>query len=193
MGWLALPAWAGIINAGNDAVQIEFKKRDGLSQSATLFPGQSMETPSGTESVRVVPRGMGARGDEIILIRVLENSGKETQLTKYGERCDLGASEAEEAPVRLKEGSLTNSGNIALDVLWRQKNGLSIKKTIYPNQALTLPRNIYEVEVLPQVRLRGDEIVRLDAVMPDGSASTITSPGGSARALAESLDAYDAL
>lgn len=174
-------------------MQIEFKKTDGLSQSATLFPGQSIETPPGTESLRVVPRGMGERGDEIIRIKVVENSGKETQLTKYGERYALGATPEEEAPVRLKEGSLTNSGNIALDVLWRQKKGLSLKKTIYPNQTLILPRNIYEVEVVQQNRLRGDEIVRVDALMPDGSATTVTSPGGIARALPESADAYDAL
>lgn len=79
----ALPLWAGITNLGNDAVQIEFQKDNGLSQSSTLFPGQSMETPDATTAVRVAPRGMGARGDERIKIKIVEANGKEGVLTKY--------------------------------------------------------------------------------------------------------------
>lgn len=185
--------WAGLTNQGNDAVQIEFQKKNDLSQSATLFPGQSMETPEGTVSVRVVSRGMGGRGDESIRLKVVERTGKEGLLTEYGQSYTLGITEEEEAPVVLKEGRMVNNGNIAVDVAMRQKNGRTRKTILYLNQSLTLPRNIYEVEVLQQGRLRGDEIVRVDVLMPDGTAVSITSLGGIARALPENAGAYDRL
>ncbi len=190
----ALSLWAGVTNLGNDAVQIEFQKEDGLSQSGTLFPGQSMETPAETTTVRVVPRGAGARGDEKIKIKIVESNGKEGILTKYDQLYQLGLTEETEQKVVLKPGRVSNKGNLSLDVAVRKKDGSEHKLVVYLGQTLEIPRDTYEVEVLGnQRRLRGDEIIKLVVLMPDGVGYNITSLGGIARILPENQAALDEL
>lgn len=189
----AAAASAGIVNDGNDAVQVEFQKKNGLSGSATLFPGQSLQTPSDAIALRVVPRGSGARGDESIRIKVSEPSGKEGVMTKFNQVYRLGVGEEAAARVVLKNGRMTNEGNIALDVALKRKGGLSDRVVLYLDQTVTFPKDTYEVEVLSLKRLRGDEIVRVSVMMPDGVAYTITSLGGIARILPENMSSLDDL
>lgn len=189
----AVPAFAGLVNQGNDAVQIEFQKEDGLSESATLFPGQSLQTPPDAVALRVVPRGSGARGDEIIRIKVSEATGKEGVMTKYNQVYRLGVGEEAEARVVLKNGRMTNNGNIALDVSLKRKGALSSQIILYLNQTITIPKDTYEVEVLTLKRLRGDEIIRVLIVMPDGVTHNITSMGGIARILPENMSSLNDL
>lgn len=189
----ASAACAGIVNQGNDAVQIEFQKKDGLSESATLFPGQSLQTPPDAVALRVAPRGSGARGDESIRIRVSEASGKEGVMTKLNQVYRLGVGEEAEARVVLKNGRMTNEGNIALDVALKRKGGLSSRIVLYLDQTVTFPKDTYEVEVLTLKRLRGDELVRVSVMMPDGVVYNITSLGGIARILPENMSSLDDL
>lgn len=187
------PAWAGVVNQGNDAVQIEFQKSDGLSESTTLFPGQARQTPEKTVSMKVVARGSGMRGDEQIKIRVVEANGKEGALTKYDQVYRLGVTEDTEVQVVLKSGRLVNLGNVALDIALKKKDGTSEKIVLYLDQTLTFPRDTYEVEILSLSRLRGDEIIRVGVMMPDGVGYTLTSPGSRARILPENMAALNNL
>lgn len=181
----ALPAAAGVVNKGNDAVQVEFEKANGLSESATLFPDQSVQTPRGTRTVRVAPRGSGARGDEIIKVLVVESSGKEGLLTKYNQVYRLGIVEDAETPVVLKDGRVINRSNIVVTITLRKRDGLESRSLLYLDQTKTFSSDIYEVEVMNLSRLRGDERVRIEVLMPDGVSHLITSLGGVARILPE--------
>lgn len=175
------PAWAGVTNEGNDAVQIEINRKSGYSQRINLYPGQSETLPDDATSIKIVPRGFGARGDESIMIKIVENNGNEGELDKYGQTYVLNRLEDEEAEIVFKQGSMTNTGNIVIDVTMTNRKGFTQKRTLYIDQSYAIPKDIYEVRVLSNRRLRGDERINLKVSMPDGVEHNITTLGGIAR------------
>lgn len=179
---LTLPqAWAGVTNEGNEAVQIEINRKSGFSQRINLYPGQSETLPDDATSVKIIPRGFGARGDENLMVKIVESSGNIGELDKYGQTWILNRIDDEEAEIVFKPGNMTNVGNIVIDVSMINRKGFTQKRTLYIDQSYTVPKDIYEVRVLSNRRLRGDERINLKVVMPDGVEHSITTLGGIAR------------
>lgn len=184
---LAVPAWAGVTNEGNDAVEVLFEKNSGSSEQRGLFPGQSVVIPEGTVSVALRARGSGSRGDEKINVKIVEPSGTITHLKQYGATHRLGKQpDAAGGDTILKMGRLTNVGNINVNVAIRTSDGLSNMRELFIGQPLILSKNTIEVEVLSDKILRGDEIVKVSVLMPDGEQIEISGLGGKATLKEES-------
>lgn len=173
--------FAGVTNEGNEAVQIEINRRSGFSQRINLYPGQSETIPDDATTLKIIPRGFGARGDENIMIKVMEASGLQATLSEYGQIHVLNKTEEEEELITLQPGKMINVGNIVIDIAMTNRKGFIQKRTLYVDQSATIPVDIYEVKILSNRRLRGDERINLSVVMPDSNSYNITTLGGIAR------------
>jgi len=181
---LPFTAFANITNSGNDAVQIKISRKTGFSQSYTLYPGQSLTIPEGSTKVLVEPRGFGTRGDEDIKVVIVTVTGEEATLDGFGQSFDLEKSPdaaVEEEALTLQYGKILNNGNNVVDIDIKDDKGLVNRRVVYPGQPLALAPNTVQVEIVPNSRLRGDEVVKVEVLMPDGEDHTITRLGGIAR------------
>jgi len=173
--------WSGITNRGDDSVLLEIKKESGLSESPTLYPGQSIVMPDGAMQVRVMSRYSSMRGDENIMVEIVESGGGSVTLTSYNKVYVLGTSEDEkEETVDLKEGRLLNRGNTNVNIQVNRTLGPNVQRALYPDQPIPLPIDTTDITVLSDKKLRGDEIIHVSATMPDGETTEITTLGGKA-------------
>lgn len=179
----AARAFANVTNEGNDAVQIKVYRANGFSQFYTLYPGQSIAIPDKSTRLELEPRSSGARGDESIKVKVVLDDGSEIVLDGYGQSCQLDKPpDTEEASkVKLQYGKIMNRGNNVVTVDVKDDKNLVNRRVIYPGQPLAVAPDTVEVTVVNNGLLRGDEIVKVQVILPDGEDITITSVGGVAK------------
>ena len=173
-----LPASALLQNQGSDSVMLEIRRQNGTSQKVNLYPGQSVEFGADAVEVELIPRSSGARTREEINVKVIERNGTVGTLDKYGQPYVLGRTEFFEAPTVLKPGRAINTGNNTVDIRVNTAGGLSQTHSLYIKDAVTLPKSTQSVQVLSNRLFRGDEVVSVNVIMPDGRAHTISSLGG---------------
>lgn len=175
---MALPASALLQNQGSDSVMLEIRRQSGSSQKVNLYPGQSVEFGEDAVEVELIPRSSSGRTREEINVKVIERNGTIATLDKYGQPYVLGRTEFFEAPAVLKSGRAINTGNNTVDIRVNTAEGLSQTHSLYIRDAVTLPKSTQSVQVLSNRLFRGDEIIRVNVIMPDGKAHTISSLGG---------------
>jgi hypothetical protein len=179
---LAPMAGATITNDGNDAVMLEIKKESGFTEQITLYPDQFVGIPDQATEIKVVGRSLQARGDEKISVKIADPAGTSVTLKQYGQSYVLGTPiDAAAATVDLKAGTVKNKGNVIVDLEITHLSGEIDRKDLYLGQVLALPKDVVEVKVVANARMRGDEIVKVEIRMPDGELVNLSGPGASAK------------
>jgi hypothetical protein len=172
-------ARAEITNEGNGSVTVEVSRKNQGPQISMLSPGQSIALPSDATEIIAPAKG---RGDELIKVKVTEKNGRIGYLTELGGRYILGREEDEETAPVLTEGEVVNDGNISVDMAVRRKGNLLPEiRALHVGQPVAIPADTVEVELLSNRFLRGDEIIRVVVLMPDGNKQTIESLGAKAK------------
>jgi len=179
-------AHAGITNRGADDVHLRIERKDGNLRTVSLYPEQSIGLPEDAKSVTVIAPPLGGRGDENVKVEVIEEDGDVGLITELGGTYELDK-EKETGKVAIKKGIAVNQGNVPVDVILRFETGLSSRKTLYVADTLTLEKNVKEVEVASGGLFRGDEMISLSVILPDGTSHTIKRRGGKAKIKEDAL------
>ncbi|MFZ5802440.1 MAG: hypothetical protein ACOY3K_04935 [Candidatus Omnitrophota bacterium] len=180
---LAFPLEASITNEGNQSVQLVFKKKNGLTASAVLNPNQLLIPPSDTVSITVKPLGP-TRGDEEVLIKVVQPDGETSEIKTYGSTVTVGE-EFEEELVDEKPTIQNLSNNTVIALIEEKKRRL--RRRLYPGETVVLPDNAVAVSLRADGKIWGDEKIEAKVTLTDGSSETISSFGSKIK-----LDAEDA-
>lgn len=168
---------AAITNEGDDAVNLEIHKKDRTVSFVKIYPGQTVDLPYDSASVRVASLSAGEGwGDENIVVKVIESSGKEGIISRLGGNYLLGQEEEEEAPQPLTDGLITNEGNVPVDILVIRSTQTQ-RQRVYVGQPITLPKDTVEVQTVQNRFLRGDEIINLKVNLPTGKTGSIKRLG----------------
>jgi len=181
---------AEVINEGTTPVKIAGAKKEGVIGSGSLPPGKSRVFSENPEMIRHVPSNL--YHDEKVKIKIIEDNGKVGWIRSRGGRyhfdkrsrlLDLAATGKRKVKkrVELMDGQALNEGNIPVyvEITFKDKR-TSIKKDLLPDTILRIPKETLSVKIRQRNPLRGDEVIKVKVIMPDGKEKIIRNIGGTA-------------
>ncbi|MBI3312909.1 MAG: hypothetical protein HYZ83_01550 [Candidatus Omnitrophica bacterium] len=163
-------AAASVTNKGNDTVEIKAHKADNSIATIPLDPGRSEFLPAGTYELMVVPH-TGVRADQVVSVNVVNDAGKETTLDTYWKVHKLN--EAKKAAAANVTPYVTNSGNVAVNAIIKRATGAVERRMVYIGESIYLPYDTVDVDVDTIGGSRGDEVINLSVVFPNGKKKSI--------------------
>ncbi len=170
----ASAAIAAVSNNGSETVTVYIEKQNRKTVSFTVNPGQKISMPADASKVTIKPRG-AIRDDVDVDVVIVANSGESYTVEKYGDTINLLE---EEDNINLVQGFITNESNVSVSVSIYNKRGRPDSKRLNPGQAIQVPLGTTKVRVNPDGRDWGDEIIKVQVDLPDGSPAFIESLGG---------------
>lgn len=167
-------AIAAITNNGSEAVRVIIEKENRRTTSLTLNPGQKNSIPADAAKITVKPRG-AIRSDVTVDVDIVANSGEAYSIEQYGKVLNLLE---EDASISVVQGDITNQSNVSVRLSIFDKRNKAVKRRLYPGQSIRVPLGTTKVQVDPDGNDWGDETIKVEVDLPDGTAAFIESFGG---------------
>lgn len=166
------PLYAGkgsVTNNGNETVEVKVLKSNGSIDVLTLNPGSSQFLPETATDVMVAPR-FGVHRDQVVKVNVVNDAGKENLIQSYWVAHKIGEQKKADTAV---QGYAYNGGNVTVRAVITRQNGSKHTQTIYTGGTYYLPSDAVDVDADTLGGARGDEVINVSVVLPNGKKKTI--------------------
>jgi hypothetical protein len=173
---------ASITNQGDEAVRVKIVKQDQRSVITALYPGQTVQLPDDTASVKVDALS-SIHSDVEVKVKIIEANGNETVLQDYGKTLTLGVKATKADKSRKSETKNLSNVGVTVEILLPQNKTKTIQ--LNPGQTFPLPSGVLEVRALPIGGIWGDEKIALEVRLPNGDTEVIRRFGGHVKTVPE--------